>query len=326
MHSTLFAPRPHPAGQPPRAGTRGEKLRQAVGTAVRQARRIARTVSTRVAAARREARQAAYRSRASRKVNRVAPRPRAAEPTGSGQTTTGGASGGGGMSIEMWRADDGGRAVLQGRLQRSVFDEFAHEPALDAADIQVIVDGRVVTLSGTVKSYPDKLAAERAAKRVRGVQMVRDELAVMPPASAQRTDWEITLAAMQVLESHVLVPRDQVQVTVSGGWVQLAGEVGRGSERRAAEQAVQCLMGVKGVNNLITVKLTIPPEGLHERVMAALARTAGFRGHRIDVAIEDGDVVLQGKVPSVAEREHVEQAAWEVPAVTSVRNQLRVSR
>jgi osmotically-inducible protein OsmY len=231
------------------------------------------------------------------------------------------------MSIEMWRADDGGRAVLQSRLQRSVFDEFAHEPALDAQDIRVLVDGRVVTLAGTVKSYPGKLAAERAAKRVRGVQMVRAELTVMPPASEQRSDWEITLAAMQVLESHVLVPRDQVQATVAGGWVQLAGEVSRGAERRAAEQAVQCLIGVKGVTNLITIKVAAPPpEGLGARVTAALARTTVRRGHRIDVAIEDGMVILEGRVPSVAEREQVEQAAWDVPAVTGVRNQLRVSR
>jgi osmotically-inducible protein OsmY len=108
--------------------------------------------------------------------------------------------------------------------------------------------------------------------------------------------------------------------------VRLAGEVGRGAERRAAEQAVQCLVGVKGVHNLITVKLAAPPEGLRARVTAALARTAGLRGHRIDVAIEDGDVVLQGRVPNVAARDRVEQAAWDVPAVTSVRNQLRVSR
>jgi osmotically-inducible protein OsmY len=283
-----------------------------VGSAVR---RIARKVSAQVAAARREA-----------KVGRTAPRPRTSVQGAATPTITGGAPGGGGMSIEMWRADDGGRAVLQGRLQRGVFDEFAHEPALDATDVRVVVEGRVVTLSGVVKRYPDRVAAVRAAKRVRGVQMVRDELAVAPPASDERTDWEITLAAMQVLESHVLVPREQVQVTVAGGWVTLAGEVGRGAERRAAEQAVQCLVGVKGVANLITVKVTAPPEGLHARVTAALARTAALRGHRIDVAIENGDVVLQGRVPSVAQRERVEQAAWDVPAVTSVRNQLRISR
>jgi osmotically-inducible protein OsmY len=299
---TLLSPRPDSSGPPPSVGTPGAKLKLVVGKAVRRARRIARKVTTRVAA-----------------------RPRAPERGAMALTITGGTRGGGGMSIEMWRADDGGHAARQSKLQRGVFDEFAHELALDAADIRVLVDGRVVTLSGAVKSYPEKLAAERAAKRVPKVQLVRDELAVIPPASDQRTDWEITLAAMQVLESHVLVPRDQVQATVAGGWIQLAGEVGRGAERRAAEQAVQCLVGVRGVSNLITVKLAAPPEGLRARVTAALARTAALRGHRIDVAIEDGHVVLEGKVPSVAERERVEQAAWDVPAVTRVRNQLRVT-
>lgn len=320
--STVVAPRTDPAGPLSGVGTSGGKLKLAVGTAVRRARRMARRVTTRVAAVRCEAREAGHRQGS----NRASPRPRAAGPTTVTPAIAGGAPGGGGMSIEMWRADDGGRAVLQDRLQRGVFDEFAHEAALDPADIRVGVDGRVVTLSGTVKRYPDRLAAERAAKRVRGVQMVRDELEVVPVASEERTDWEITLAAMQVLESHVLVPREQVQVSVAGGWVQLSGEVGRGAERRAAEQAVQCLVGVKGVSNLVTVKQAAPPEGLRARVTAALARTAGLPGHRVDVAIQDGDVVLQGKVPSVAERERVEQTAWDVPTVTSVRNQLRVSR
>ena len=106
----------------------------------------------------------------------------------------------------------------------------------------------------------------------------------------------------------------------------MAGEVSRGAERRAAEQAVQCLVGVIGVQNLITVRVAAPPEGLGARVTAALARTAGLRGHRIHVGVEDGDVVLQGKVPCVAARERVEQVAWDVPTVTRVRNQLRVSR
>jgi osmotically-inducible protein OsmY len=312
-HSTLLAHRPDPLGLLPSAGApAAEKLKLAVGKALRGAKRIARTVAARVA------------DRPG--VNRSAPRPRTAGRRGTVPPVSKAPSGGGGMSIEMWRADDGGRAVLQGRLQAGVFDEFIQEAGLDAGDIRVAVDGRVVTLLGTVRRYPDKLAAERAAKRVRGVQMVRDELTVIPAASEQRTDWEITLAAMQVLESHVLVPRGQVQVTAVGGSVRLAGEVGRGAERRAAEHAVQCLVGVKAVQNLITVKQAVPPEGLHAWVTAALARAAGLRGHRIDVAIEDGDVVLQGRVPSVADRERLEQATWDVPAVTSVRNQLRVSR
>jgi osmotically-inducible protein OsmY len=93
---------------------------------------------------------------------------------------------GGGMSIEMWLAEDD-NAVFQSELQRNVFDEFARACTLDAGDISVSVDNHVVTLSGAVKSYPEKLEAERAAKRVRGVGAVRNDLAVMLPASGPRS-------------------------------------------------------------------------------------------------------------------------------------------
>jgi osmotically-inducible protein OsmY len=85
---------------------------------------------------------------------------------------------GGGMSIEMWLAEDD-NAVFESELQRNVFDEFARVSTLAGADIGVSVDDHVVTLSGAVRSYPEKLEAERAAKRVRGVEMVRNDLAVV---------------------------------------------------------------------------------------------------------------------------------------------------
>lgn len=93
---------------------------------------------------------------------------------------------GGGMSIEMWLAEDD-KAVFQSELQRNVFDEFARASTLDSADISVSVDDHDVTLSGAVKSYPEKLEAERAAKRVRGVRAVRNDLAVVLPVSDQRS-------------------------------------------------------------------------------------------------------------------------------------------
>lgn len=53
-------------------------------------------------------------------------------------------------------------------LQRDVFDELKWEPAVHSTNIGVIVKDGVVTLEGVVDSYPEKWAAERAAKRVSG--------------------------------------------------------------------------------------------------------------------------------------------------------------
>jgi osmotically-inducible protein OsmY len=81
------------------------------------------------------------------------------------------------MSIEMWLAEDENVGV-QSELQRKVFEELAREPALDIADLSVAVEDRTATLAGTVKTYAEWIAAERAACRVRGLGGVRNEIAV----------------------------------------------------------------------------------------------------------------------------------------------------
>jgi osmotically-inducible protein OsmY len=230
------------------------------------------------------------------------------------------------MSIELWRADDGGVAALQGRLQGAVFAEFALDPELDAAGIKVAVTGRVVTLSGTVASYPARIAAERAAQRVRGVQEVVDELRVTLEAHHHRSDWELAVAASQALQSNVLVPRDSVTATVTGGWIRLAGQVSRGSERSAAGEAVERLIGLRGVQNEITVATAVPPGDLRTRVTAALEHTPGLRARRLDVGTRRGTVVLQGVVRTLAERDHAERVVWQVRGVSVVRNMVRVRR
>lgn len=67
-------------------------------------------------------------------------------------------------------------------LQKQVMDELTWEPSINAAGIGVCVDSGLVMLSGTVQSYPEKWAAERATERVKGVKAVIDEIAVDCPA------------------------------------------------------------------------------------------------------------------------------------------------
>ena len=66
-------------------------------------------------------------------------------------------------------------------LRRRVLSELDWEPALDASSIGVAAKDGIVTLTGTVGSYAEKLNAERAAKRVSGVKAVAEELSVKLP-------------------------------------------------------------------------------------------------------------------------------------------------
>jgi hypothetical protein len=53
-------------------------------------------------------------------------------------------------------------------IKRDVEEELRWEPNVDPTDIAVAVKDGVVTMTGFVRSYAEKFAAERAAKRVQG--------------------------------------------------------------------------------------------------------------------------------------------------------------
>ena len=61
-------------------------------------------------------------------------------------------------------------------LRRDVMDELEFEPSVHSANIGVAAEKGIVTLSGHVESYAEKLAAEKAARRIRGVRAIADEI------------------------------------------------------------------------------------------------------------------------------------------------------
>jgi len=103
-------------------------------------------------------------------------------------------------------------------LQQAVLDELEWEPSVNAAHIGVTAKDGVVTLSGDVKSYAEKWAAERATRRVYGVKGVAEEINVRYPFD-KVDDTDIAQNAVQALSLDVEVPTNKVTVKVEGGWV-----------------------------------------------------------------------------------------------------------
>jgi len=209
-------------------------------------------------------------------------------------------------------------------LKKRVETELNWEPSVNAAEIGVAVKDGIVTLAGRVDSYWEKIGAERAAARIAGVRAVANELEIRLPLSSERTDEDIARAAVNRLDWSISVPKDRIKVKVSKGWVTLEGSVNWQFQKRAAEDAVRNLMGVKGVLNHIEVKPQVSTTAVKTAIDAALKRSAEVDANRITVEADGDRVILQGTVRSWFERDEAERVAWRAPGVRTVDNRITI--
>jgi osmotically-inducible protein OsmY len=210
------------------------------------------------------------------------------------------------------------------QLKSDVEAELAWDPAVNAAQVGVAVSHGVVTLTGHLDTYAEKFAIERAASRVSGVHAVALELDVKLASNHVRSDTEIATAVELALRWNTQVPAEKIRVKVEKGWVTLSGEVAWDYQRRAVKRAVQPLMGVRGVTDLMTLKPPATPADVTSRIRAALTRRAVREADDVKVEISGSVVTLRGRVPTLAERSAAYGAALDAPGVTRVINDITI--
>src|ERR1700682_6481931 len=168
----------------------------------------------------------------------------------------------------------GGDMRTDSDIKRDVEAELQSDPSIDATDIAVAVKNGVVTLSGFVRSYAEKLEAEAAAKRIASVVGLANDLEVRVPAADQRPDPEIARDAVTALKSQLPFSWHQIKVIVDKRWVTLEGQVAWDYQRQEAERAVRRVKGVQGVINTIQLKPGVEPTEIKRKIEEAFRRSA----------------------------------------------------
>ncbi|WP_175751351.1 BON domain-containing protein [Burkholderia anthina] len=210
-------------------------------------------------------------------------------------------------------------------LKKDVEQELEWDPSIDAVRIGVEVHERIVTLTGHVCSYLEKIAVRKAVERIEGVRGIVLELGVRTDDGKRRSDEDIAVAARSLLQWDAGLGEQAVHVTVENGCVTLSGEVMWGYQMQEAEHAVERLRGVTRIFNEIHVRPHPTRSDVAGKIEAALTRHAAEEVGHVGITVQDGCVTLTGQVDSLRERRIVFDAAWSAPGVRDVVDQLSVA-
>ncbi|MBL0924637.1 MAG: BON domain-containing protein [Sphingomonadaceae bacterium] len=210
------------------------------------------------------------------------------------------------------------------QLQQDVMAELEWEPSFDHAHIGVAAKDGIVTLSGYGGTYAAKIGEEKAARRVKGVRGLAEEIEVRFATDPKTADPEIAKRIADMFDWSATIPKGKINVKVEHGWVTLSGDVGYHFHRQAARDLASRISGVKGVSNMIEVKKAPSPYDIRQSIMDAFRRSADLDASTISVAADGDKVTLSGKVHSGYERRIAERAAWAAPGVNRLEDNIMV--
>jgi hyperosmotically inducible periplasmic protein len=216
--------------------------------------------------------------------------------------------------------------AYDGSIQSDVTRQL--QKSSDFKSVQSSVEDGIVTLSGTVDTYKQKLDAQKKARKADHVAGVRDlvQVTTTVPDTQLRDKLARKLAYDRVGYGNLW---NLLTVDVKDGVVTLAGQVRTDTDRSSAFDEVKNTKGVKDViNNVKIASTSIYDDELRVRLARAIYRDPVLARYAMDpqapirIVVNNGHVGLYGMVENTMDKQIAGMRANQVFGAFSVENHL----
>jgi hyperosmotically inducible periplasmic protein len=198
-------------------------------------------------------------------------------------------------------------------------------------EVTATVEDGIVTLSGNVELYIDKLNAEKRVRKIQNVDGVRNRIQVASSVHDDILRDELSNKLRYDRIGYGIV-FNNLTLSVENGVATVAGKVRDYPDRDSAIAIVETTPGVKDVIDEIEVA---PTSINDDRLRIALARSiygnSALQKYAMDpqapirIVVENGNVELHGVVTNQLDKQVAYTQASSVPGVFSVKNNILVA-
>jgi osmotically-inducible protein OsmY len=198
-------------------------------------------------------------------------------------------------------------------------------------EVTAAVEDGIVTLSGNVELYIDKVNAEKRVRKIQNVDGVRNRIQVASSVHDEILRDQLSNKLRYDRIGYGIV-FNNLTLSVENGVATVAGKVRDYPDRDSAIAIVETTPGVKDVIDEIEVA---PTSINDDRLRIALARSiygnSAMQKYAIDpqapirIVVENGNVELHGVVTNQLDKQVAYTQASSVPGVFSVKNNILIA-
>jgi len=234
-----------------------------------------------------------------------------------------------GMAMSALAAQTASASRNDAAIQAAVVQKLAAKK--EFRNVQPAVEDGIVTLTGSVDVYQQKLNAAKNVRKVKDVQGVRNLIAV---GGKEVSDAELTAQLDRELYYDRLAQDNlfnYVTASVDNGVATLSGETRNDFDRDSALSLVDSTPGVKDVvNNIKVAPASFFDDRIRVSEMRAIYSDPALGQYAIDparpirIVVDNGHVTLYGAVANAMDKQIAGMKAGQVFGAFSVTNNLEV--